>query len=56
MDNVSQNWLHVLYILFSTVTVRPPRQTKVFKSGSSGFPFDAKDYGNSTTTGPPVAG
>ena len=27
-----------------------PRQTKIFKTGRSGFPLGAQDYGNSTTT------
>ena len=33
-----------------------PRQTKVFKTGSSGCPLGAQDYRNSTTTGLPVSG
>ena len=35
-----------------------PKQTKFFKTGtcSSGFPLGFQDYGNSTTTGPPVLG
>ena len=32
------------------------QQTKVFKTGSSGFPLGAQGYGNSTTTGPTVSG
>ena len=33
-----------------------PQKTKVFKTGGSGFPPLAQDYGNSTTIGPPVSG
>ena len=33
-----------------------PRQTIVFKTGVVAFSLGAQDYGNSTTTGPPVTG
>ena len=32
------------------------QQTKVFKTGRSGFPLGSQGYGNSTMTGPPVSG
>ena len=31
-------------------------KTKFIKTGSSGFPLSAQDYGNSNMTGPPVSG
>ena len=34
----------------------PGRDRLVFKTGCSGFPIGAQDYGNSTTTSPPVSG